>query len=100
MTFIAGVYALNRQGIMNYPPRLSIGKLNYADYWTKHHPAKHHQNICNKFLTPQVVEMLRQEQNYHTAKADEDGVKGGLQIKHEGLSRLMMNHHFATGSPR
>jgi hypothetical protein len=20
-------------------------KLNYADYWTKHHPAKHHQNI-------------------------------------------------------
>ena len=46
------------------------GKLNYADYWTKHHPAKHHQNIRNEFLTPQiVVEMLRQEQNYLTAKA-------------------------------
>ena len=46
------------------------GKLNYADYWTKHHPAKHHQNIRNEFLTPQIVlEMLRQEQNIHTAKA-------------------------------
>ncbi len=21
------------------------GKLNYADYWTKHHQAKHHQNV-------------------------------------------------------
>jgi hypothetical protein len=21
------------------------GKLNYSDYWTKHHPAKHYQNI-------------------------------------------------------
>eukprot|EP00804_Cyclotella_cryptica_P008938 CCRYP_012042-RC/>CCRYP_012042-RC protein AED:0.67 eAED:0.46 QI:0/-1/0/1/-1/0/1/0/100 len=21
------------------------GKLNYADYWTKHHPAAHHQHI-------------------------------------------------------
>ena len=28
------------------------GKLNYADYWTKHHPTKHHQNICRDFLTP------------------------------------------------
>ena len=40
------------------------GKLNYADYWTKHHPAKHHQNIRREFLTPSmVVEMLRQEQS-------------------------------------
>ena len=40
------------------------GKLNYADYWTKHHPAKHHQNVRREFLTPYiVVEMLRQEQN-------------------------------------
>ncbi len=46
------------------------GKLNYADYWTKHHPAKHHQNIRSEFLTPQIVlEMLRQEQISHTAKA-------------------------------
>jgi len=46
------------------------GKLNYADYWTKHHPAKHHQNIRKEFLTPQiVVEMLRQEQSNHTAIA-------------------------------
>ena len=38
------------------------GKLNYADYWTKHHPAKHHRNIRNEFLTPQIaLEMLRLE---------------------------------------
>eukprot|EP00804_Cyclotella_cryptica_P017382 CCRYP_020242-RA/>CCRYP_020242-RA protein AED:0.46 eAED:0.46 QI:0/-1/0/1/-1/0/1/0/117 len=31
------------------------GKLNYADYWTKHHPAAHHQNIRQEFITPQLV---------------------------------------------
>eukprot|EP00804_Cyclotella_cryptica_P009984 CCRYP_015428-RA/>CCRYP_015428-RA protein AED:0.64 eAED:0.46 QI:0/-1/0/1/-1/0/1/0/94 len=36
------------------------GKLNYADYWTKHHPAAHHQNTRREFITPQlIVEMLR-----------------------------------------
>jgi len=40
------------------------GKLNYADYWTTHHPAKHHQSIRRKFITPHiVVEMLRLELN-------------------------------------
>lgn len=39
------------------------GKLNYADYWTKHHPTKHHQNVRGEFLTPPIVlEMLRMEQ--------------------------------------
>eukprot|EP01082_Thalassiosira_pseudonana_P012157 g10896.t1 g10896 contig40:58240-58788(+) len=39
------------------------GKLNLADYWTKHHAAKHHQNIRKEFITPQIVlEMLRQRQ--------------------------------------
>ena len=39
------------------------GKSNYADYWTKHHPAKHHTTIRREFLTPlTVVEMLRIEQ--------------------------------------
>ena len=38
--------------------------MNYADYWTKHHPEKkHHKNIRKEFLTPHVVlEMLRMEQ--------------------------------------
>ena len=31
------------------------GKLNYADYFTKHHPTVHHRNICKEFLTPQWV---------------------------------------------
>ena len=46
------------------------GKLNYADYWTKHHPEKHHQNVRREFLTPHyVVEMLRQEQSIQAAAA-------------------------------
>jgi hypothetical protein len=33
--------------------------LNYADYWTKHHPAAHHQSIQREFITPMlVIEML------------------------------------------
>jgi hypothetical protein len=39
------------------------GKMNYADYWTKHHPESHHRNIHKKFLTPTIVlKMLRIEQ--------------------------------------
>ena len=38
------------------------GKQNYADYWTKHHSAKHHRNVRREFLTPHVVlEMLQIE---------------------------------------
>ena len=40
------------------------GKLNYADYWTKDHPAAHHRNTRTEFLTPYtVLEMLRIEQS-------------------------------------
>jgi hypothetical protein len=43
------------------------GKLNYADYWTKHHPSAHHQHIWREFITPQlVVEMLRL--SHHTKR--------------------------------
>jgi hypothetical protein len=39
------------------------GKMNFADYWTKHHPESHHRNIWKEFLTPPIViEMLRIEQ--------------------------------------
>ena len=27
------------------------GPLNWADYWTKHHPSAHHKQIRNEFLT-------------------------------------------------
>eukprot|EP00804_Cyclotella_cryptica_P009383 CCRYP_018078-RE/>CCRYP_018078-RE protein AED:0.44 eAED:0.44 QI:0/-1/0/1/-1/1/1/0/181 len=44
------------------------GKLNYADYWTKHHPATHHQHIRREFITPQlVVAMLRLSQRTQPA---------------------------------
>ena len=46
------------------------GKLNYADYWTKHHAAKHHKNIRSEYLTPHiVVEMLRMKQEQAAAVA-------------------------------
>jgi len=37
--------------------------MNYANYWTKHHPESHHRNIRKEFLTPTIViEMLQIEQ--------------------------------------
>ena len=37
--------------------------MNYADYWTKHHPESHHRNMRKEFLTPTIViEMQRIEQ--------------------------------------
>jgi hypothetical protein len=39
------------------------GKLNYTDYWTKHHPTAHHRNIRKEFLTAHTaLAMLRIEQ--------------------------------------
>jgi hypothetical protein len=38
------------------------GKMNYADYWIKHHPESHHRNIRKEFLTQTIViEMLQIE---------------------------------------
>jgi hypothetical protein len=38
------------------------GKLNIADYWTKHHPASHHKHIRPEILTPQSeLQLLRQK---------------------------------------
>ncbi len=46
------------------------GKVNYADYWMKHHPAPHHQNMHKEFLTLHIIlEMLRIEQQTHAARA-------------------------------
>jgi len=39
------------------------GKMNYTDYWTKHHPESHHRNIQKEFLMPTIViKMLRIEE--------------------------------------
>ena len=37
------------------------GPTNYADYWTKHHPAAHHRNMRPVFLTPfsQLLELRK-----------------------------------------
>jgi hypothetical protein len=39
------------------------GKLNYADYWTKHHSATHHQNMRKEFLTPSIEYSTRNAQD-------------------------------------
>eukprot|EP00804_Cyclotella_cryptica_P000402 CCRYP_008713-RB/>CCRYP_008713-RB protein AED:0.46 eAED:0.46 QI:0/-1/0/1/-1/0/1/0/71 len=49
------------------------GKTNLADYWTKHHPAKHHLHIRREFLTPHIIlEMLHldiQQSHRHVTTA-------------------------------
>ncbi len=45
-------------------------KLNYANYWTKHHPETHNCNMQKEFLTPHIVlKMLRMEQQSNAAHA-------------------------------
>ena len=43
----------------------STGPTNYADYWTKHHPAAHHSNMRPVFLTPfsQLLELRKKVHN-------------------------------------
>jgi hypothetical protein len=49
------------------------GKLNYVDYWTKHHPESHYCNMRKEFLMPRIVlKMLQieeQQQLQHTNAA-------------------------------
>jgi hypothetical protein len=46
------------------------GKLNYANYWTKHHPETHHCNMQKEFLTLHIIlEMLRMKQKRYAARA-------------------------------
>ena len=60
------------------------GKYNCADYWTKHHPSKHHRNTRKEFLTPYIVlEILRIEQQNSTTKATQTN-----SHKKEALARV------------
>ncbi len=46
------------------------GKLNYANYWTKHHPETHHHNMQKEFLTPHIIlKMLPMKQQSYAARA-------------------------------
>ena len=55
------------------------GPTNYADYWTKHHPAAHHRNMRPIFLTPfsQLLE-LRKMVNILTPKSQNKTLYGIL----------------------
>jgi len=46
------------------------GKQNLADYWTKHHAAKHHQHVRRDFLSPMIVlKMIRLDQQHLNHRA-------------------------------
>ena len=44
------------------------GRMNYADYWTKHHPAAHHRNMRPEFLSPPsvITELNQRKQEVST----------------------------------
>lgn len=48
------------------------GPTNYADYWTKHHPAAHHSNMRPVFLTPfsQLLELRKKVHNLKNVTYD------------------------------
>jgi hypothetical protein len=42
--------------------------MNYANYWTKHHPEAHDQNMQKEFLMPHIIlKILRIEQQQYAA---------------------------------
>ena len=45
------------------------GKLNYADYWTKHHTSAHHVNMRPEFLTPLIALEMKHQQIMAAAAA-------------------------------
>ena len=63
-------------------------ELNYTDYWTKHHPTKHHQNMRNEFITPQIVlEILRQEIPLAKGQREPKAIQNILETREVKLRR-------------
>ena len=60
----------DRQTLKQFQFFWCAGKLNLADYWTKHHPAMHHKGIRNRFLTEKrVLDELKQRlESNHSVK--------------------------------
>lgn len=45
----------NRETLKQFRFYWRPGNMNLADYWTKHHPAAHHKNMREEFLTPATM---------------------------------------------
>jgi len=72
-------------------------KLNYADYWTKHHPESHHRNIRKEFPTPTIViQMLRIEQQLQQKVACAAWFLIVHTLKDEGWEREQLVHRHAN----
>ena len=55
------------------------GPTNYANYWTKHHPATHHRNMRPEFLTPfSMLLELHKKVNIATLKGQRNNSCGVL----------------------
>ena len=71
------------------------GRQNLADYWTKHHPPSHHQNMRAEFLTKlDDLKELRteaREQAHHMTTTIEHEMKLTLSV--HGYPRLVQHTH-------
>ena len=80
------------------------GGQNLADYWTKHHPAAHHQNVRTKFLTKvQEIKDLRGKSDRESAHMilsgpQEASCKGVLDrpSAHPGSSWNLLRHYLKS----
>ena len=45
----------DRETLLQFRIYWRSGKLNLADYFTKHHPASHHRDVRGEFLTKQII---------------------------------------------
>ena len=64
------------------------GKLNYADYFTKHHPPAHHRNVRKEFITPQhVLQALIRERSMLNAEQAVEAARQAIQIRQDSLKQ-------------
>ena len=64
------------------------GKLNYADYFTKHHPPAHHRNVRKEFVTPQhVLQALIRERSMLNAEQAVEAARQAIQIRQDSLKQ-------------
>ena len=70
------------------------GKLNLADYWTKHHPALHHKQVRPEFLTEKrVLDELKQR--LESGESDKEVVNSLIEMRIgelEASARVCRSH--------
>jgi hypothetical protein len=70
------------------------GKLNLADYWTKHHPAMHHKQVRPEFLTEKSV-LDELKQRLESGESDKEVVNSLIEMRIgelEASARVCRSH--------